>query len=95
MFNYSNILEKPFTRDLISFAQKYERHVGIFALIGGFVFDTLTLGGPGELFGTLVLGFYILVSAGSIVTLSFYHRKQKIKPYYKGFESMCYKVNVG
>ncbi len=75
-----NLFKTELAQTLIGYAQKYERHAGIAALFGGFIFDTLTLGGPDELFGTLVLGGYILVSAVCIVALSLFGRTQKIAP---------------
>ncbi|MDP3725599.1 MAG: DUF2914 domain-containing protein [bacterium] len=77
---FKRLLEIPRVQTLIAYVQKYERYAGIAALFGGFIFDTFTLGAPGELFGTFVLGGYILVSAGCIVALSFYTRTQKISP---------------
>src|SRR3989344_1148374 len=75
-----NLIELPLVRTLIAYAQKYERHVGVGTLIFGFIFDTLTLGGPDNLLGAFVLGAYILASAGCIVALSLYGRNEKVIP---------------
>ncbi len=78
----TSLLKNQLVQNCISFAERYERHVGIAALIGGFIFDTLTLGGPDEIFGTIVLGVYIVASALSILALSFFGREKQAVPLY-------------
>ena len=74
------LVQKPIVKMILSFIQKYEHHMAVVALVGGFVFDTLTLTRPGALFGNVVLGGYLLISAGCILALSLYGRRQKIAP---------------
>ena len=70
----------PTGQKVLAFIQRYERHVAVSALIFGFIFDTLTLGRPDQLFGNLVLLFYVLLSAGAILALGFYGRRQTAAP---------------
>ena len=74
------LAQKPIVKMILIFTQKYEHHMAVVALVGGFVFDTLTLTRPGALFGNVVLGGYLLVSAGCILALSLYGRRQKVAP---------------
>lgn len=65
----------PRVRHALEFAERYERHIGVGALVFGFVFDTLTLGRPDQLFGNLVLTGYLLISAGCILFLTIATRR--------------------
>ena len=78
---FEHFFSKSSSQVFVAFLQKYERHMAIVALVGGFVFDTLTLTRPGALFGNVVLGGYLLVSAGCILAFSLYGRKQKVAPF--------------
>lgn len=56
----------------------HKRHAPAAALVAGLLWDSATLGRPDELYGNLVLLFYILVSGVSIVLMSRReHRKRE------------------
>ena len=65
----------PRVREWLQFAERYERHIGVGALLFGFVFDTLTLGRPDQLFGNVVLTGYLLISASCILFLTISARR--------------------
>lgn len=73
-------LQTPFIKRLFPYIKRYDRHIGIAALLFGFLFDFLTLGEPGGFIGNLVLGSYILVSAFLIVLLSLYGKTREATP---------------
>ena len=61
--------------------RRYERHVGVAALLSGFVFDALTLGRPDQLFGNIILSAYLLISASAILALALYGRRGNAAPF--------------
>lgn len=62
------------------FIKKYERHVGVGALVLGFVVDSLTLVRPDQLWGNLILLTYLLTSGAGITVLAYYEKKAKTVP---------------
>jgi hypothetical protein len=70
----------PRVQHALGFAERYERHIGVGALLFGFVFDTLTLGRPDQLFGNVILTTYLLISAGCILYLTLVARRTEVPP---------------
>ncbi len=62
------------------FIKSYERHLGVAALFAGFLFDSLTLSRPDQLFGNIVLGFYLFFSATFILYLARTSKRQETTP---------------
>ena len=54
------------------FYEKYERRISSFALVAGFIFDSLTLQRIDLLFENLVILSYLIISGGSIILLNYY-----------------------
>lgn len=50
--------------------EPYRRHIPAFALIGGFVWDLLTLGRPDQVYGNLILLMHLILAGGSILLLN-------------------------
>ena len=64
------------------YAETHERHVSIGSVLFGFLFDSLTLGRPDQLFNNVVFVAYLSVSAMAIILLSVYHRRRLTAPSY-------------
>ena len=62
-----------------SFYEQHEGHVSSFALLAGFIFDTLTLQRIDLLFENIIIISYLVMSGGSIALLNYYneHPPQK------------------
>jgi|SRR3989344_4865170 len=67
---------------LRAYAKKYERFVSIGSVVAGFIWDSITLGRPDQLFNNLVFIAYLIISAGAIISLAAYKRKKKEAPYF-------------
>lgn len=65
---------------LVEFVKKYERHVGVGALVFGFIWDTLTIGRADQIFGNVVITSYLLLSASIILALSIYGKREREAP---------------
>ncbi len=65
---------------LTIYAKKYERYVGVVSILSGFIWDSLTFSRPDQLFGNLVLIFYLILSAFGILLLSLYKKKGEVTP---------------
>ncbi|MDP3958315.1 MAG: DUF2914 domain-containing protein [bacterium] len=61
--------------DIAAFVRKHERHIGVAAIFLGFVWDSLTLGRPDQLFENVVLMVYLLVPAAGLLVLAIYERR--------------------
>lgn len=73
-------LPRVYFSHLRDFIKKYERHVGVLALISGFLFDSLTLIRPDKFLENLILLMYFFISAGGILFLAIYERWGKEMP---------------
>lgn len=58
-----------------AFVRKNERHIGVGAIFLGFVWDSLTLGRPDQLFENVVLAAYLLVPAAGLLLIAIYERR--------------------
>ena len=52
--------------------ERYEKHISSFALVFGFIFDSLTLQRIDLLFENIVIASYLIISGGSIALLNYY-----------------------
>ncbi|MFA5841577.1 MAG: DUF2914 domain-containing protein [Candidatus Paceibacterota bacterium] len=59
---------------------KHERYVGIAAIAVGFIWDSLTLARPDQIFGNITLISYLLISAGGIIVLALRAKRNVIAP---------------
>lgn len=62
------------------FIAKYERHIGAGAIIAGFIFDSLTLARPDQLWGNVILITYLSLAAFGILLLTLYRRRGSMAP---------------
>ena len=60
------------TRKISRFFEKHERHLSSIALVGGFIFDSLTLQRIDFLFENLTILTYLVVSGGGIILFNYY-----------------------
>jgi hypothetical protein len=65
---------------LIKYLEKYERHVGMAAILLGFIWDSLTFSNPDQLLGNVILLFYFAVSAFGIILLALYKKRGEVMP---------------
>ncbi|MFZ2484814.1 MAG: DUF2914 domain-containing protein [Minisyncoccia bacterium] len=60
------------TRKTSRFFEKHERHLSSAALVGGFIFDTLTMRRIDFAFENLTILSYLVLSGGSIILINYY-----------------------
>lgn len=65
---------------LREFLEKHSRHIPAAAIVGGFIFDLLTLGRPDSRFAQIVLLLYLGVAAFVIILLAISRRRSKEEP---------------
>jgi len=68
------------------FYEKYERHISSVALVGGFIFDSLTLRRIDMLFDNLTFIVYLVISGGGIALLNYFQEHPPKKDFSKKVE---------
>lgn len=71
-FIINNIQDTSITSKVRDTAARYERHISVIALLGGFIFDSLTLTRIDKLYDNIVIIVYLILSAGGIFLVNLY-----------------------
>ncbi len=69
------------------FLEKYERRISSAFLIGGFIFDNLTLQRIDKPFDLLIISSYLLLSGIGIILLNRYHERPPTRNFFIGVKS--------